>query len=263
MEAMEYETTTLELADGVATLTLNRPETLNALSMRSLVDLRAALKEVVAAREARCLVITGAGRGFCTGVDLNAPRPGLNPSDPDEFLRDYFVPAYQLLTDLEIPTIAAVNGPCAGAGMSLALSCDIVVAARSSYFLQPFVNIGLVPDMGSSWLIPHAIGSARAAGLMLLGEKLPADKAAEWGLIWKCVDDGALMQEVGAMTARFAGGARLAHSLTKQLLRHAHRNDLRAQVRLELESQRLAMGTDDFREAKRAFAEKRLPVFGR
>jgi 2-(1,2-epoxy-1,2-dihydrophenyl)acetyl-CoA isomerase len=227
-----------------------------------LVELRAALKQVVASSEARCLVLTGTGRGFCTGVDLTAPRTGLNPGDPDEFLRDYFVPPYQLLSSLGIPTIAAVNGAAAGAGMSLALSCDIVVAAESSYFLQPFVNIGLVPDLGSSWLLPHMVGKSRAAGLMLLGEKLPAKEAAEWGLIWKCVDDAALPGEVQTIAAKFASGARLSHTMIKQLLRQAFQNDLGTQMQREVEYQRACIRSADFIEARTAFAEKRKPVFG-
>jgi len=258
---MHYETITLRVADGIATIALNRPDALNALTLEALLELKSALKQVVASQETRCLVLTGTGRGFCTGVDLTAPRPGLNPNDRDEFLRDYFVPPYGLLADLSIPTIAAVNGPCAGAGMSLALTCDIVVAAESAYFLQPFVNIGLVPDMGSSWLLPQALGRARAAGLMLLGERLPARTAADWGLIWKCVADDALGAEVQAIAAKFASGARTAQALIKQLLRHAPRNDLRSQMRLEVEYQGIATQTKDFAEAKRAFAEKRPPIF--
>ena len=260
---MHYETIALSFADGIATLALNRPHALNALTLDALIELKAALKQVVASQEARCLVLTGTGRGFCTGVDLSAPRLGLNPSDRDEFLRDYFVPPYELLADLSIPTIAAVNGPCAGAGMSLALTCDVVVAAESAYFLQPFVNIGLVPDMGSSWLLPQALGRARAAGLMLLGERLSARAAADWGLIWKCVASDALIEEVQTIAAKFASGPRTSQALIKQLLHHASRNDLRSQMRLEVEYQGIATQTKDFAEAKRAFAEKRRPVFQR
>jgi len=260
---MTFETLILSVEEGVATLTLNRPAALNALSQQALVELRAALKQLIGARDVRCLVLTGAGRGFCTGVDLTAPREGLNPSDPDEFLRDYFVPPFQLLADLSIPTIAAVNGPCAGAGMSLALSCDIVVAAQSAYFLQPFVNIGLVPDLGSSWLLPHLVGKARAAGAILLGEKVPAQTAQAWGLIWKCVPDGDLGDEVTQMSRKLATGATLSHDLAKSLLRQAFGNDLNTQMRREVEYQRTAIASADFREAKAAFIEKRKPVFGR
>ncbi len=259
---MPYETLQLAIADGVATLTLDRPDSLNAMSQQMLGELRQALKAVTASAEARCLVLTGAGRGFCTGADLRSPRVGLDPGDPDEFLRDWFMPPFRLLADLEIPTIAAVNGPCAGAGMSLALTCDIVVAVDSAYFLQPFVNIGLVPDLGSSWLLPHALGQARAAGLMLLGEKLPAQQAADWGLIWKCVGSEQFRPEVDAIARRLAEGAR-CHGAIKSLLRQAWRNDLPAQMQLETRLQREALRSPDHREARAAFAEKRPPVFQR
>jgi 2-(1,2-epoxy-1,2-dihydrophenyl)acetyl-CoA isomerase len=231
--------------------------------MQALIELRAALKHVVGTPDARCLVLTGTGRGFCTGVDLTAPRNGLNANDRDEFLRDYFIPPFQLLASMSIPTIAAVNGAAAGAGMSLALTCDIVIAAESSYFLQPFVNIGLVPDLGSSWLLPHIVGKARAAGLMLLGERLPAKDAAEWGLIWKCVADDALASEVAAAAQKFASGAQGSHTHIKQLLRQAFQNDLGVQMQREAEYQGALLQTADFAEARTAFAEKRKPVFGR
>lgn len=258
---MNYDTLSLTVADGIAALTLNRPAALNALSMQMLVELRAALKLVAGSPDVRCLVLTGAGRGFCTGVDLTAERVGLNPGDPDEFLRDYFIPPYQLLASLGIPTIAAVNGPAAGAGMSLALTCDIVIAAESSYFLQPFANIGLVPDLGSSWFLPHMVGKSRAAGLMLLGERLPAKTAAEWGLVWKCVSDDALSTEVKAVAEKFAGGAQLSHTLIKQLLRQAFQNDIGVQMQREVEYQRTCIRSADHAEARLAFAEKRKPVF--
>ncbi len=261
-EQMNYDTLSLAVADGIATLTLNRPDALNALSMRMLIELRSALKEVAGAPDVRCLVLTGAGRGFCSGVDLTDQRTGLNPGDRDEFMRDYFMPPYQLLASLAIPTIAAVNGVAAGAGMSLALTCDIVIAAESSYFLQPFTNIGLVPDLGSSWFLPHMVGKARAAGLMLLGERLSAKSAAEWGLIWKCVEDGQLPAEIGSVTGKFAGGARLSHALIKQLLRQAFQNDLGVQMQREGEYQSVCLRSDDFAEARLAFAEKRKPAFG-
>jgi 2-(1,2-epoxy-1,2-dihydrophenyl)acetyl-CoA isomerase len=258
---MDYENLRLAIAGGIVTLTLDRPDSLNALSQQALVELRHALKSVTASTEARCLVLTGSGRGFCTGVDLNAPR-AVDPNDPDEFLRDYFVPPFRLLANLQIPTIAAVNGPCAGAGMSLALTCDIVLAIESAYFLQPFVNIGLVPDLGSSWLLPHSVGRARAAGLMLLGEKLPAAQAAEWGLIWKCVAADRFQPELDAITAKFVNGAS-SHGRIKQLLQQAFRNDLPAQMQLELEYQGAAIRSADHQEARLAFREKRPPVFTR
>lgn len=251
----------LAIASGVATLTLRRPDVMNALSMAMLVELADALKWVIATRDVRCLVITGDGKGFCTGSDQKAPRPGLNPDDPDAFLRDYFVPPFRLLSALDIPCIAAVNGPAVGAGMSLALACDIVVAAESAYFMQPFVHIGLVPDLGSSWYLPHQVGLARAAGLMLLGERLPARDAAGWGLIWRSAPDDVLQQETQALAMRLAAGSAAAMARTKELLRQSHRNGLEVQMQRELEFQRACMGGPDAREARLAFAEKRKPVF--
>lgn len=257
---MNYESLKLEIHDGIARLTLARPASLNALTQQSLVELHHALKAVTASSEAKCLVLTGEGRGFCTGVDLVEPRSGLNQGDPDEFLRDYFIPPFRLLSELKIPSIAAVNGPCAGAGMSLALSCDLVVALDTAYFLQPFVNIALVPDLGSSWLIPHSVGRARAAGLMLLGEKLSAAEAAQWGLIWKCSSGEKFQEDIDHISARFVNGAR-SHGAIKLLLQEAFKNDLPAQMRLETQLQRSAIRSVDHMEARAAFREKRQPVF--
>ncbi|NYT61680.1 enoyl-CoA hydratase/isomerase family protein [Alcaligenaceae bacterium] len=258
---MNYETLQLEIKHGIARLTLNRPDKLNALSMQSMLDLKAGLKEVIASREARALLITGAGRGFCPGADMTSPRTGLNPDDVDELLRDYFAPTFQLLQTLKIPTVAAVNGVSAGAGVSLALSCDIVLAARSAYFMQSFVNIGLVPDTGASWLVSKAVGNARATALMLLGERLPAETAAEWGMIWKCVDDDALQQEAEAIVSKLAAGPTTAYSLIKNLMRETQTNSLQDQMLLETAYQTTARNTTDHIEAKKAFAEKRKPVY--
>jgi 2-(1,2-epoxy-1,2-dihydrophenyl)acetyl-CoA isomerase len=260
---MEFETLKLEIADGAATITLNRPDRLNALSFGLLSELHRAMRLVAAGvpkREVRALLITGAGRGFCSGADLLAPRPN-DPEDPKESLRDYFVPPVHILKNLGIPTIAAVNGVAAGAGMSLALSCDIVIAARSASFLAAFVNIGLVPDVGASWLLPRALGDARAAGMLLLGEKLPAEKAAEWGLIWKCVDDDQLMVEAGATLKKFAGGATMSYSRIKQLLRAAPHTALPNQIQMESEFQAVLRDSEDAQEARKAFGEKRPPMF--
>ncbi len=260
---MEFETLKLEIADGAATITLNRPDRLNALSFQLLAELHRAMRIVAAAvpkREARALLITGAGRGFCSGADLTAPRPN-DPQDPKESLRDYFLPPVHILKNIGIPTIAAVNGVAAGAGMSLALSCDIVVAARSASFLSAFVNIGLVPDVGASWLLPQALGDARSAGMMLLGEKLPAEKAAEWGLIWKCVEDDQLMTEAGAMLKKFAAGAGMSYSRIKQLMRAAPQNTLPLQIQMESEFQAVLRDSEDAQEARKAFADKRPPAF--
>ena len=256
---MEFETLKLEIKDNAARITLNRPDRLNALSVQLLSELHHALRLVYAAKgEVRALLLTGAGRGFCSGADLLAPRPN-DPDDPRDVLRDYYNPAYQILKNLGIPTIAAVNG--VAAGMSLALTCDVVLASRSAYLLAAFVNIGLVPDAGASWLVPHAIGNARAAGMLMLGEKVSAEQAADWGLIWKCVDDDKLMAEAEAMLKKFASGPTLSYGLIRQLLRVAPHNNLATQMQLESEYQGVVRNSEDVAEARKAFAEKRPPVY--
>lgn len=257
---MNYRNIHFELRDGIARIVLGRPSTLNALSQELLVELRHALESVEAAPEAHCLVLTGEGRGFSSGADLTAPRTGLDPDDPDRFLRDFFIPPFRQLAELRIPTIAAVNGVCAGAGMSLALSCDIVVAEESAYFLQPFVNIGLVPDLGSSWLLPRAVGRSRALALMLLGERLPAREAKEWGLIWKCCSAESFDAQVQGLAHKFAAAPRI-HGAIKQLVREGFGSDLNSQMALEMHHQREAIRSADHLEARAAFREKRKPDF--
>jgi 2-(1,2-epoxy-1,2-dihydrophenyl)acetyl-CoA isomerase len=247
--------------DAVGRITLHRPERLNALTYPMIEELHLVFRRVAAGKDGvRVLVITGAGRAFSSGADVTAPREQ-DPENPKESLRDYYNPAYQLLKDLPVPTIAAVNGPCAGAGMSLALTCDIVLAARSAYFLAAFVNIALVPDAGSSWLLPQRIGAAKAAGMMLLGDRIAAEQAEQWGLIWRCVADDALLAEVDALARKLATGPTRTYGLIKQLLRAAGTNTLGAQMALESELQTLVKTTEDVAEARRAFAEKRPPVF--
>jgi len=260
---MEFETLKLDVVDHLATVTLNRPDKLNSLSLQLLVDLRSAFKHIASTPDIRGLLITGAGRGFCAGADLTADKTkfNLNPDDAGETLRDYFVPAFQLLRNMNIPTVAAVNGPCAGAGMSLALTCDIVFAARSAMFMQAFVQIGLVPDTGSSWLVNEAVGPARAKALMMLGEKLPAEQAAEWGMIWKCVDDDKLMAEAGAVASKLANGPTYTYQHIKKLAHAASHNSLRDQIQLENDFQMLMRDSEDTQEARAAFLEKRKPVF--
>ena len=260
---MEFESIKFEVADHLATLTLNRPDKLNALDAYTMLEVRNALKHCIATPDIRGLLITGAGRAFSAGADLggNNPKLPLNPDDSMERLRDYFVPAVTLLRDLRIPTVAAVNGACAGAGASLALTCDIVFASKSAYFMQAFVQVGLVPDSGASWLLTQSIGQARATALMMTGEKLPAEKAAEWGMIWKCVEDDRLMTEAGALAAKLASGPTYTYAHIKKLAQVATTNTLRDQIQLENEYQQLMRGSEDSREARAAFVEKRKPVF--
>jgi 2-(1,2-epoxy-1,2-dihydrophenyl)acetyl-CoA isomerase len=258
---MTFETIRYEVAGAVGRITLNRPDRLNALTYQLIDELNLVLRRIAAGKDGvRAVVMTGAGRGFSSGADLVTPRP-TDPENPRESLRDYYNPTYQLLRNLPIPTIAMVNGPCAGAGMSLALTCDIVIAARSAYFLAAFINVALVPDAGASWLLANRIGSARAAGMMMLGDKIAAEQAERWGMIWKCVADDELAAETDTVAQKLATGPSKSHGLIKQLVRAAAQNTLPGQMQLESELQAVARVSDDAKEARTAFREKRPPVF--
>ena len=245
-------------ANAVATITLDRPDSLNALNAAMVDELRAAV-EGLAGSGARCLLLTGAGRGFSSGADL-ASGGGL-PADAGMALEKHFNPLVRALFDLPIPVVAAVNGPAAGAGCSLALAADIVVAARSSYFLQAFVNVGLVPDAGATWLLPRLAGRARAIEMMMLGERIPAERALEWGMIARVVDDEALASEAAALAARLAGGPSVALGLIRRLARDGAQATLEAQLEAERQAQKAAGETRDFRSAVMAFLQKQPPSF--
>src|SRR3954471_5675686 len=203
---MAYEQILFASADGVARITLNRPERLNSFTRQMHAEVRDALAAVAADTTARVLVLTGAGRGFCAGQDLSdrAVSPGDAPVDLGDSIERDYLPLVQGLRALPMPVVCAVNGVAAGAGANVALACDIVVAARSATFIQPFCRLGLVPDSGGTWLLPRMLGTARALGLSLLGDKLPAEKAAAWGLIWACVDDAELSPTVDKLAAQLA-----------------------------------------------------------
>jgi 2-(1,2-epoxy-1,2-dihydrophenyl)acetyl-CoA isomerase len=258
---MRYETLLLEFKETIATLTLNRPERLNAVSEKLASELRLALLEIAQETDVRALILTGTGRAFCAGADLKARSTDTNPKDPEHMIRDLVIPFFALLREVRVPTIAAVNGPCVAVGVSLALSCDFVIAARSAYFLQAFINLGLVPDMGSSWFLPRRIGDARTMQLLMLGDKLPASEAAEWGLINKCVDDGELIPETRALAERLAQGPTQSYLMIRDLARMAWKNDLPAQIELERRYVAAAGATEDAKEAQAAFAEKRAAKF--
>lgn len=256
---MDFRHVRLDLgADGVATLTLNRPESLNALSGAMVDELRAAV-ESLSGTGARCLLMTGEGRGFSSGADL-ASGGGL-PDDVGASLENHFNPLIEAMFACPMPVIAAVNGPCAGAGMSLALACDIVIAGRSATFLQAFCNIGLVPDAGSTYFLPRLAGRARAAGLALLGERISAETACDWGLIWKVVDDAALAAEAAGIARKLAAGPTRGLALIRQALDRSWANDLAGQLGVERVAQREAGRTADFAEGVRAFLEKRPARF--
>ena len=261
MTTTNSSTAMLEMHGNVALLTLNRPETLNAFNRTLVSDLHARLREVFRSDGARALVLTGAGKGFCSGADLTSRATDINPKDPGEMMRELYTPAFALLREMKVPTIAAVNGACAGAGVSLALSCDFVLAAESAFFLQAFVNIGLVPDMGSSWLLPHRIGDARARALMMLGERLPAAKAEEWGLIYKCLPAEQLLDEALRLATKLAAGPTTTYGWIRDLGRLAWQNDLAAQIDAERHLQARALQTEDHRNAVQSFKDKVPPHF--
>jgi 2-(1,2-epoxy-1,2-dihydrophenyl)acetyl-CoA isomerase len=256
---MAYEHVRLELNPAsVATLTLARPDTLNALNGRTVDELRAAAQEA-AASGARSLLLTGEGRGFSSGADLAGG--GVLPEDAGEALEKHFSPLVETLFALPIPVVAAVNGPAAGAGCSLALAADIVIAARSAYFLQAFVNIGLIPDAGATWLLPRLVGRARALEMMMLGQRIPAERALEWGMISRVVEDEHLASEAMLVATNLARGPTLALGLIRRLARDAEQLSLSDALAAERAAQRDAGRTDDFRAAVAAFLEKRQPRF--
>ena len=254
-----YEHVRLEIsAAAVATLTIARPDRLNALSSQTVDELRAAVEET-GRSEARCLLITGEGRGFSSGADL-ASGGGL-PEDAGLALEKHFNPLVEALFALPIPVVAAVNGPAAGAGCSLALAADIVIAARSAYFLQAFVNIGLIPDAGATWLLPRLVGRARAMEMMMLGERIPAEQAQAWGMISRVVDDEDLASEAVLLATNLAQGPTVALGLIRQLARNAAQLPLSEALAAERVAQREAGNSADFKAAVLAFLQKQQPRF--
>ena len=247
--------------DGWVKITLNRPDRLNSLNVDLHLALRAALD---AARQSRAVLITGAGRGFCAGQDLGERNPdsGDWPPDLGAMLRDYFNPLIRQVSDLPVPVVCAVNGVAAGAGASLALACDIVLAARSVKFIQAFSKIGLAPDAGASWLLPARIGQARAMALALTGAPVTAEQAADWGMIWQCHDDAALMPAAEALVSQLAAGPTAAYAATKSLVQDAAANSLSDQLDAEAAVQQALGRSADYAEGVRAFLAKRPARFG-
>ncbi len=252
----------IEQRTGYRVITFNRPDRLNAFNEAMHDALRLGLAEAEADETCRALLITGSGRGFCTGQDLNdrLAKPGENIVLGGT-LEAHYNPLVRKLRALPFPVVAAVNGVAAGAGCNIALACDIVLAARSASFIQSFARVGLVPDSGGTWILPRLIGDARARGLALLAEPLPADKAESWGLIWKCVDDVALAGEAQKLCEHFAAAPTQGLALIKRALNASAGNTLDAQLDLERDLQRAASQTPDYAEGVRAFMEKRKPNF--
>ena len=259
---MSYETILFSVDAGIARLTLNRPDKLNSFNVVMHTEVRHALERLPAA-DARVLVLTGAGRGFCAGQDLGdrAVAPGNQAIDLGESIEKYYKPLVLSLSSLPIPVIAAVNGVAAGAGANIALACDLVIAARSASFVQAFSRLGLVPDSGGTWSLPRLVGNARALGLTLLGNKLPAEQAAAWGMIWQCVDDADLESTVQTLAEQFAVAPTRGLAATKAAIRGSWRHSLDEQLDIERDLQRELGRTADYAEGVAAFAGKRAPNF--
>lgn len=260
---MTYENILFEIQDGIARLTLNRPDKLNSFTVAMHLEVRAALEQVKADQSVRVLVLTGAGRGFCAGQDLGdrAVAPGSAAVDLGESVEKYYAPLVLALRKLPVPVICAVNGVAAGAGANLALAADIVIAARSASFVEAFCRLGLIPDTGGTYFLPRLIGTARAMGLALLGEKLSAERAESWGLIWKCVEDDGLSLEVDSLAKHFATAPTKGLARTKQALYASPANTLEQQLNLERDFMRELGNSHDYREGVAAFTEKRAPQF--
>ena len=256
------ETVLVETHGDWLQITLNRPDKLNCLNKSMHLALRAALQQAHD-QAARAVLITGAGRGFCAGQDLGDRRPGTSdwPPDLQQTLNDYFNPNIKLITSLPAPVICAVNGVAAGAGMSIALACDVVLAADSASFIQSFSKIGLVPDAGSSWILPRRVGMARAMGLALTATPLSAVDAEAWGLIWKRYEDDALLQAARAMAEQLASGPTAAFASTKMLMQRAATADIETQLDHEARAQKLCATSPDYTEGVQAFLDKRAPRF--
>lgn len=264
---MAYEHILFDVADGVATLTINRPERMNALHIGVIAEMIDAVDKIRDGLvDARVLVMTGTGRAFCSGADLagggaGGGGGGSGPVDAGKVLETHFNPLLERLFALPVPFVTAVNGAAAGAGCSYALAGDIVVAGKSAYFLQAFVNIGLVPDVGSTWMLPRLAGKARAQAMMMLGERIPAETAADWGMIYKAVDDAELMTTVGAIAAKLAKGPTRSYALIRQGIRDSLDKTLTEALMVERRNQLHAGRTADFGEGVMAFLQKRPAAF--
>ena len=252
--------------NGVAVIRFNRPQALNAMTLELMAQLGVAFDRAADDAGVKAIILTGEGRGFCSGADLaastvNPPLDAQGRLDLGWALEQHYNPLILKMRAMPKPIIAAVNGMAAGAGASLALMADLTIAARSAYFLQAFVNIGLIPDAGGTWLLPRSVGPQRAMGLALLGEKLSAEKAREWGLIWDVVDDDQLMPTVTALAQRLAAGPGIAIARIKRSLHAAAGNTLEEQLGLERELQRECGHSKDFMEGAMAFMQKRKANF--
>jgi len=259
---VSYQNILFDLSGGIARLTFNRPERLNSFNTAMHAEVHAALTEIQNA-STRVLIITGAGRAFCAGQDLTdrAVAPGAEPADLAASIERYYKPLVLTLRGLPMPVIAAVNGVAAGAGANIALACDLVVAARSASFVQAFSKLGLVPDSGGTWFLPRLVGTARALGLAMTGEKLAAEDAAAWGLIWRCVADEEFPAAVDSLAAHFASAPTRGLARTKQAIHESFGRTLEQQLDVERDYQGELGRSADYAEGVAAFSAKRAPRF--
>ncbi|MBN0987897.1 2-(1,2-epoxy-1,2-dihydrophenyl)acetyl-CoA isomerase PaaG [Amphritea pacifica] len=260
---MTYEHIEFEITEGVAVLTLNRPDSLNSFNTQMHAEVRDALKQVKTSDAVRCLLITGNGRGFCAGQDLSdrAVDPDAEMPDLGESIEKNYNPMIRTISSLEMPVICAVNGVAAGAGANIALACDIVLASKNASFIQAFCKIGLIPDSGGTWTLPRAVGFPRAMALSLLGDKLSAEQAEQWGMIWKTYPAEELKEVALAMAKQLATQPTKGLALIKRALQASANNSLNEQLDLERDLQTLAGRTDDYREGVSAFMAKRPAQF--
>lgn len=255
---MDYQTLTYELADGLAVITLNRPDKMNALTTQMRAEIAYAVTE--AGKRARVVVLTGAGRAFCSGQDLG-DRANASSVDLERTLRDEYAPMLRAVVDCPVPVIAAVNGAAAGAGANLALAADVVIATQSAYFLQAFTRIGLIPDAGGTYVLPRTMGTAKAMGAALFADKITAQQADEWGMIWESVADKDFDAHWRARAKHLAIGPTAAYTAVKQAIRGSWDNGFEDQLTAEARAQGKCGKSRDFQEGVLAFMEKRSPKF--
>ncbi len=260
---MNYSSILFDFSDGIARLTLNRPDKLNSFTAEMHEEILDALAQVRSESSARVLLLTGAGRGFCAGQDLGdcVVAPGGEPLDLGTAIEKHYAPLVLALRSLHIPVVCAVNGVAAGAGANLALACDLVIAKKSASFIQSFARLGLIPDTGGTYFLPRLVGTARAMGLAMLGEKLMAEQAAEWGLIWKCFDDEVFDAETEKLLAHLASAPTLGLARTKEAIYRSANSTLDQQLMMERDCMRELGQSGDYAEGVQAFLEKRAPVF--
>ncbi|HGU9764734.1 2-(1,2-epoxy-1,2-dihydrophenyl)acetyl-CoA isomerase PaaG [Acinetobacter baumannii] len=260
---MDYQNIIAEEKNGVGYLTFNRPKALNSFNVDMHREVAEVLNQWTKNSDVRCVVISGEGRGFCAGQDLGDRVVDPNAEAPDlgYSIETYYNPLIKTIVNMPKPVICAVNGVAAGAGANIALACDLVIAAKSANFVQAFCRLGLVPDSAGTWFLPRAVGHARAMGLALLGDKLPAETAKEWGMIWDVVEDAELKAKVTELAERLAKQPTFGLSLIKKAIHQSSNNTFDEQVLLERDLQRIAGRSEDYREGVQAFMNKREPNF--